>query len=418
MLHGNVLLHGWWATDVSFYTTELPAYVGRDGLRRAAPRSGPYRLRADLHDARAARRLRRPRPRARGGRHGRALIAAGVILAPQPTGPTQVLLGSPDHVGTGVPVLLLLLLLDWARAQGGALVRPGLRAGSWWPGRSSAIRSSRSSAPFPSSSPAWSGPAGSSGRGGRRRQRRPGQAGGRRRRSRAAVPRLVRRPVRVVARGRGGRGRPRRVGGEPAIRRTWAGITVAGRVPPAVRCIEIVQRPADRRATACSRCSAPTTRGERRGERRLRAPAPHRRGRRARRRRARRVAAACWPVRPARSVALAVPRRGAARRPGRGHPRARHRGQLRGVPHRGPDSATSTPRTRSAPCCRSAPRSPAGPWAAGSSAAGHRAQPGAGGSTRRAAKRQRPGGLAAWSSWSGPRRVLLSALAAGLPATP
>ncbi|MBO0836359.1 MAG: hypothetical protein J2P28_12760, partial [Actinobacteria bacterium] len=27
MLHGNVLLHGWWATDVSFCTTELPEYV-------------------------------------------------------------------------------------------------------------------------------------------------------------------------------------------------------------------------------------------------------------------------------------------------------------------------------------------------------------------------------------------------------
>ena len=27
MLHGNLLLHGWWVTDVSFYTTELPQYV-------------------------------------------------------------------------------------------------------------------------------------------------------------------------------------------------------------------------------------------------------------------------------------------------------------------------------------------------------------------------------------------------------
>ena len=45
----------------------------------------------------------------------RALLAAALILAPQPTGPTLVILGNPDHVGTGVPVLLLLLLLDWAR---------------------------------------------------------------------------------------------------------------------------------------------------------------------------------------------------------------------------------------------------------------------------------------------------------------
>jgi hypothetical protein len=39
-----------------------------------------------------------------------------VMLAPQPSGPTVVLLGSPDHVGTAVPLLALLLLLD--RVQG------------------------------------------------------------------------------------------------------------------------------------------------------------------------------------------------------------------------------------------------------------------------------------------------------------
>jgi hypothetical protein len=44
----------------------------------------------------------------------RAVLAGTVMLAPQPTGPTPVLLGSPDHVGTAVPVLLLLLLLDRA----------------------------------------------------------------------------------------------------------------------------------------------------------------------------------------------------------------------------------------------------------------------------------------------------------------
>src|SRR3984885_849785 len=27
LLHGNPLLHGWWVTDVSFYTTELPQYA-------------------------------------------------------------------------------------------------------------------------------------------------------------------------------------------------------------------------------------------------------------------------------------------------------------------------------------------------------------------------------------------------------
>jgi hypothetical protein len=36
------------------------------------------------------------------------------MLAPQPSGATQVLLGSPDHTGTALPLLLLLLLLDRA----------------------------------------------------------------------------------------------------------------------------------------------------------------------------------------------------------------------------------------------------------------------------------------------------------------
>ena len=27
MLHGNLLLHGWWLADVTFYTTELPEYM-------------------------------------------------------------------------------------------------------------------------------------------------------------------------------------------------------------------------------------------------------------------------------------------------------------------------------------------------------------------------------------------------------
>ena len=128
ILHGNVLLHGWWDTDVSFYTTELPEYVlvtAFSGLRpevvhvcSALTYTLLVLLAAFVAKGRAS------------GAEGaaRALLAAGVILAPQPTGPTQVLLGSPDHVGTGAPVLLLLLILDRARPRwyipviGGALL--------------------------------------------------------------------------------------------------------------------------------------------------------------------------------------------------------------------------------------------------------------------------------------------------------
>ena len=44
MLHGNLLLHNWWVSDVSFYTTELPQYMLIDALpgsalgRRTRPR--------------------------------------------------------------------------------------------------------------------------------------------------------------------------------------------------------------------------------------------------------------------------------------------------------------------------------------------------------------------------------------------
>jgi hypothetical protein len=112
MLHGNLLLHGWWDTDVSFITTELPEYMGVTAITGVRPdvvhicSALTYTLLVLLAALVA-----------RGRAHGaegvvRALLAAGVMLAPQPTGPTQVLLGSPDHVGTALPLLLLLLLLD------------------------------------------------------------------------------------------------------------------------------------------------------------------------------------------------------------------------------------------------------------------------------------------------------------------
>jgi hypothetical protein len=116
VLHGNVLLHGWWATDVSFYTTELPEYVGVTAVAGLRPEV-VHICSALTYTMLVLLAAFVARGRARGAEGViRAVLAAGIILAPQPTGPTQVLLGSPDHVGTGVPVLLLLLLLDWASA--------------------------------------------------------------------------------------------------------------------------------------------------------------------------------------------------------------------------------------------------------------------------------------------------------------
>jgi hypothetical protein len=114
MLHGNLLLHGWWDTDVSFVTTELPEYMAVTKVAGLRPEvvhiaaALTYTLLVLLAAFVARGRARGPEGVVR------ALLAAGIMLAPQPTGNTTVLLGSPDHTGTALPLLLLLLLLDRA----------------------------------------------------------------------------------------------------------------------------------------------------------------------------------------------------------------------------------------------------------------------------------------------------------------
>jgi hypothetical protein len=114
MLHGNVLLHGWWATDVSFWTTELPQYAVVEAVAGLRPEvvhicaALTYTLLVLLAAYAAKGRATGPEGVAR------ALIAAVVMIAPEPGAGVYLVLSSPDHVGTGVPVLLVLLLLDWA----------------------------------------------------------------------------------------------------------------------------------------------------------------------------------------------------------------------------------------------------------------------------------------------------------------
>ena len=117
MLHGNVLLHGWYLSDVSFYTTELPEYMLVEAVRGLGPdvvhicAALTYTLLVLL-----AALVGRGRAT---GREGlvRALVAGGIMVAPAITLGTRSLLSSPDHTGTGVPVLLMLLLLDRARPR-------------------------------------------------------------------------------------------------------------------------------------------------------------------------------------------------------------------------------------------------------------------------------------------------------------
>jgi hypothetical protein len=114
MLHGNLLLHGWTLTDVSFYTTELPEYMLVELIRGLGPAvvhtsaAVTYTLLVLLAGLVAKGRAT--------GREGvaRALLGSGIMLAPQLGNPVFVLLLVPDHVGTGVPLLLTFLVLDRA----------------------------------------------------------------------------------------------------------------------------------------------------------------------------------------------------------------------------------------------------------------------------------------------------------------
>jgi hypothetical protein len=120
LLHGNLLLHGWWLSDVSFYTTELPQYVLIEAILGQVPAvvhvaaAMTYTL-AVVFAALAAK------GRAT-GRQGalRMLIAAGIMLSPQPGGGvgvgggTFVLDLSLGHIGTSIPLLLTWMVIDRA----------------------------------------------------------------------------------------------------------------------------------------------------------------------------------------------------------------------------------------------------------------------------------------------------------------
>jgi hypothetical protein len=114
MLHGNWLLHGWTVGDVSFHTTELPEYAAIEWFRGLGPgvihlaAAVTYTLLVLLSGV-----LARGRARGRAGLV-RALLAVGIMLAPQLGYGAFVLLLSPDHVGTEVPLLLGWVLLDLA----------------------------------------------------------------------------------------------------------------------------------------------------------------------------------------------------------------------------------------------------------------------------------------------------------------
>ena len=126
LLHGHLLLPGWHMSDVSFFPTELPQYALLEsflGLRMqtahvAAAMTYTLVFLLAVMLARAVPRGGRP-PRTPPllGRNlppqtPAALIAAGIMLAPQLGLGVFALDLSVGHIGTAAPLLLIWLLLD------------------------------------------------------------------------------------------------------------------------------------------------------------------------------------------------------------------------------------------------------------------------------------------------------------------
>jgi hypothetical protein len=117
MLHGNPLLHGWQLIDITMYTTELPEYMLVELARG---------LNVDVVHVAAAITytlvVLLAALLAKGGATGRAalvrvLITVGIMVAPQLVQGINILISSPDHFGTSVPLLVLWLIVDRARPR-------------------------------------------------------------------------------------------------------------------------------------------------------------------------------------------------------------------------------------------------------------------------------------------------------------
>jgi hypothetical protein len=122
MLHGNVLLHGWYLSDVSFYTTELPQYallerlIGLHADTAHVAAAMTYTL-VVLVAALLARGVTRP------GAWPRALLTVAIMVAPQLGVGVFVLLLSVGHIGTAVPLMLTWLVIDFGARDETARLR-------------------------------------------------------------------------------------------------------------------------------------------------------------------------------------------------------------------------------------------------------------------------------------------------------
>ncbi len=112
MLHGNVLLRGWYLTDVSFYLTELPQYGLIECVRGVS--TGVMYIAAAMTYTLAvvmAAWLAKGRTRGREAAP-RVLIVLVIMLAPALGEGTILTLSWPDHLGTAVALLVIFLLFE------------------------------------------------------------------------------------------------------------------------------------------------------------------------------------------------------------------------------------------------------------------------------------------------------------------
>lgn len=112
MLHGDWNLSGWWTSDMPVYTTEVPEYALIEAFRGMVPdvvhiaAALTFTLVMVLLIVLAKGRAR--------GREAwvRMLIAGGIAFAPYSLPSTVMALNIPDHMGTMVPLLAALIVLD------------------------------------------------------------------------------------------------------------------------------------------------------------------------------------------------------------------------------------------------------------------------------------------------------------------
>ena len=129
VLHGNVLLHGWELPDIAFYTIEVPEFAVLEWLRGGLDPGVIASLEALNLTVVVLLAALVAKGRAT-GREGlvRALIAAGILLAPTPGPAATLMLANPDHLATQIPLLLVWLILDraaprwWVPVAVGALL--------------------------------------------------------------------------------------------------------------------------------------------------------------------------------------------------------------------------------------------------------------------------------------------------------